>query len=97
MRSIISTESATRRAAHVCRSITEPGALVERGCIWRPRLRFEDFAAGQLDLETLKSAGRAVFDVTAHPLFQEALARVPAAERHGPLVTDESGRPVSRR
>jgi hypothetical protein len=50
----------------------EPGALVERGCIWRPGLRFEDFAAGQLDLETLKNAGRAVFDVTAYPLFQEA-------------------------
>jgi hypothetical protein len=41
----------------------EPGTLVERGCIWRPGLRFEDFAAGQLDLETLKNAGRAVFDV----------------------------------
>src|SRR5215469_6533042 len=52
----------------------EPGAIVERGLIWRPGLRFEDFAAGQLDLETLKNAGRAVFDVTA---FQEALAAVP--------------------
>jgi hypothetical protein len=75
----------------------EPGAIVERGLIWRPGLRFEDFAAGQLDLETLKNAGRAVFDVTAYPLFQQALAAVPATERHGPLVTDESGRPVSRR
>ena len=38
-----------------------------------------------------------MFDLTAYPLFQEALAAVPATERHGPLVTDESGRPVSRR
>ena len=30
------------------------------------------------DLETLKNAGRAVFDVTA---FQEALAAVPTTER----------------
>jgi hypothetical protein len=43
----------------------EPGAIVESGRIWGPGLRFEDFAAGQLDLETLKKAGRAVFDVTA--------------------------------
>ena len=56
----------------------EPGAIVESGRIWRPGLRFEDFAAGQLDLETLKNAGRAVFDVTA---FQEALAAVPTTER----------------
>jgi hypothetical protein len=75
----------------------EPGAIVESGRIWRPGLRFEDLAAGQLDLETLKNAGRAVFDVAAYPLFQEALAAVPATERHGPLVTDENGRPVSRR
>jgi len=74
-----------------------PGAIVESGRIWRPGLRFEDFAAGQLDLETLKNAGRAVFDVTAYPLFQQALGAVPATERHGPLVTDESGRPLSRR
>jgi hypothetical protein len=73
------------------------GAIVERGRIWRPGLRFEDFEAGQLDLETLKNAGRAVFDVTPYPLFQEALAAVPATEWQGPLVIDESGRPVSRR
>jgi hypothetical protein len=77
--------------------IVESDALVEGGRIWRPGLRFEDFAAGQLDLETLKNAGRAVFDVTAYPLVQQALAVVPATERHGPLVTDERGRPVSRR
>jgi hypothetical protein len=59
-----------------------------------PDCASEDFAAGQLDLETLKNAGRAVFDVTAYPLFQEALAGVPATERHGPLVTNENGRPV---
>jgi DNA polymerase III epsilon subunit family exonuclease len=36
-------------------------------------------------------------DVTAYPLFQQALAAVPATERYGPLVTDEGGRPVKRR
>jgi hypothetical protein len=77
--------------------VVEPGAIVESGRIWGPGLRFEDFAAGQLDLETLKNAGRAVFDVMAYPLFQEALAAVPATERHGPLVTDENRSPVSGR
>jgi len=38
----------------------EPGAIVESGRIWRPGSRFEDFVAGQLDLETLKNVGRAV-------------------------------------
>ena len=75
----------------------EPGAIVKRGRIWRPGLRFEDFAAGRLDLETSKNQGRAVFDVTAYPLFQQALGAVPATERRGPLVTDEGGRPVKRR
>jgi hypothetical protein len=75
----------------------EPGALVKRGRIWRPGLPFEDFAAGRLDLETSKNQGRPVFDVTAYPLFQQALAAMPATERHGPLVTDEGGRPVRRR
>lgn len=75
----------------------EPGAIVKRGRTWRPGLRFEDFSAGQLDLETSKNQGRAVFDVMAYPLFQQALASVPATERQGPLVTDEGGRPVKRR
>jgi hypothetical protein len=72
-------------------------SLMRRGRIWRPGLRFEDFAAGELDLETSKNEGRAVFDVMAYPLFQQALAAVPATDRVGPLVTDESGRPVTRR
>jgi hypothetical protein len=77
--------------------VVEPSAIIRGRWIWRPGLRFEDFAAGQLDLETMKNAGRAVFDVTAYPLFQQALAAVPAMERYGPLVTDEGGTPVSRR
>jgi hypothetical protein len=32
----------------------EAGAIVRRGRIWRPGWRFEDFAAGRLDLETSK-------------------------------------------
>jgi hypothetical protein len=39
----------------------ESGAVVGRGRIWRPRLRFEDFAAGELDLETSKNQGGAIF------------------------------------
>jgi hypothetical protein len=77
--------------------VVDPSAIIRGRWIWRPGLRFEDFAAGQLDLETMKNAGRAVFDVTAYPLFQQALAAVPAMERYGPLVTDEGGSPVSRR
>ena len=75
----------------------ERGAVVDRGQVWRPGLRFEDFAAGRLDLETSKTQTQAVFDVTVYPLFQQALAAVPEHERHGPLVTDDSGKPVRRR
>jgi hypothetical protein len=60
-------------------------------------LRFEQFAAGELDLETSKTDFGAVFDVTVYPLFQQALASVPPSERYGPLVTDEKGSPVRRR
>lgn len=77
--------------------VVEPRTVVDRGRISRPGLRFEDFAAGELDLETSKNQDRAVFDVTAYPLFQQALAAGPATERMGPLVTDENGRPVRRR
>jgi hypothetical protein len=46
---------------------------------------------GELDLETSKTDFEAVFDVTLYPLFQQALASVPASERHGPLVTHGRG------
>ena len=75
----------------------QASAVVERGRIWRSGLRFEDFAAGRLDVETSKTSTQAVYDVTAYPLFQQALEAVPASERMGPLVTDERGRPVTRR
>jgi hypothetical protein len=75
----------------------QANAVVERGRIWRSGLRFEDFAAGRLDVETSKTSTQAVYDVTAYPLFQQVLAAVPASERMGPLVTDERGRPVTRR
>jgi hypothetical protein len=75
----------------------QASAVVERGRIWRSGLRFEDFAAGRLDVETSKTSTQAVYDVTAYPLFRQALAAVPASERMGPLVTDERGRPVTRR
>jgi hypothetical protein len=50
----------------------QASAVVERGRIWRSGLRFEDFAAGRLDVETSKTSTQAVYDVTAYPLFQQA-------------------------
>jgi hypothetical protein len=72
-------------------------AIINRGQAWRPGLRFEDFSTGTLDLTTSKTSTAAVFDVTAYPLFQTALAAVPEAERRGPLVVDEQGVPVRQR
>jgi hypothetical protein len=74
-----------------------PGAVIDRGQVWRPGLRFEDFATGVLDLTTSKTSAAAVFDVNAYPLFQVALAAVPEAERAGPLVIGDDGVPVRRR
>jgi hypothetical protein len=79
------------------RTVGEPDSIVDRGQVWRPGLRFEDLAAGQLDFETSKTDTRAVYDVTAYPLLQTALAGVPYLERRGPLVADDSGMPVRRR
>ena len=75
----------------------EPGTIVSGRLVWRPGLRFEDVAAGTLDLTTSKNDAKAVFDVTAYPLFMQALKSVPAGERRGPLVVDEAGMPVRRR
>lgn len=72
-------------------------AIVSNAQVWRPGLRFEDFAGGELDLETSKTQAKAIFDVTAYPLFQQALSAVPERQRRGPLVTDDSGMPVRRR
>jgi hypothetical protein len=73
------------------------GAIIDHGQVWRPGLRFEDFASGVLDLTTSKTSTSAVFDVTAYPLFQQALAAVPQEQRSGPLVVDEAGTPIRRR
>jgi hypothetical protein len=72
-------------------------AVVSNAQVWRPGLRFEDFAGGELDLETSMTQAKAIFDVTAYPLFQQALSAVPEGQRRGPLVTDDSGMPVRRR
>lgn len=53
-------------------------AIAEYGRKRRPGLRFEDFAEGRLDVGTSKRDVNAVFDVTMDPLFQQALAVVPA-------------------
>jgi hypothetical protein len=64
--------------------------------IWGHGLRFEDLV-GTLDMSTSKTNTAVAFDPSAYPLVVRALAAVPVAERHGPLVTDESGAPVQRR
>jgi hypothetical protein len=73
------------------------GAIVSHGQVWRPGLQFEQVANGTLDLTTSKNDTAAVFDVTAYPLFMQALQAVPEAERRGPLVVDEDGVPLRRR
>jgi hypothetical protein len=75
----------------------EPDAVMSRGRVWRPGLRFEDVANGILDLTTSKNDAKAVFDVTAYPLFMQAVNSVLEPERRGPLVVDEDGLPVRRR
>jgi hypothetical protein len=74
-----------------------PSAIISRGQVWHPGLHFEDFAKGTLDLTTSKNDAKAVFDVTAYPLFMRVLNSVPELERRGPLVVDEDGLPVRRR
>lgn len=74
-----------------------PGMITSRRQVCRPGLRFEDFAAGTLDVTTSKTLAKATFDVTAYPLFQKVVAAVPDGERRGPLVVYESGLPVRRR
>jgi hypothetical protein len=64
--------------------------------VWRPGLRFEDFAAGKLDLETSKTDTQAVFDVTVYPLFQQALPAVPDAAG-GTACSVEHACPARRR
>jgi hypothetical protein len=73
------------------------GAIVSHGQVWRPGLQFEQVANGTLDLTTSKNDTAAVFDVTAYPLFMQALQAVPEAERRGSLVVDEDGVPLRRR
>ena len=75
----------------------DASAIADRGRVWRPGLRFEDFATGTLDLMTSKTTAEGMFDVTAYPLFQKALTAVPKTERRGSLVTNEDGLPVRRR
>ena len=53
-------------------------------------------SALQFDFETSTDT-RAVYDVTAYPWLQIALAGVPYLERRGPLVADDRGMPVRRR
>jgi len=74
-----------------------PGAIVSHRQAWRPGLRFEQVTVGTLDLTTSKNDTAAVFDVTAYPLFMQALDAVPAVERVGPLVVDDEGMPLRRR
>jgi hypothetical protein len=69
-------------------------AIVSHGQVWQTALTFERIGRRELDLTTSNTSTNAIFDVTAYPLFQHALAAVPEAERRGPLVTDDEGIPL---
>lgn len=72
--------------------------MISRGRkIWQPGMRFEDCESGVLDLITLKNSIDALFPVSEYPLFQRALAAIPEADRHGPLVAEVPGQPVAKR
>jgi hypothetical protein len=62
-------------------------AIVSNAQMWRPGLRFEDFAGGELDLETSKTQAKTIFDVTAYPLFQQATAGGPAGQEKRTVKT----------
>jgi hypothetical protein len=79
------------------RVVIEPNMIVRGKKAWRPGVCFEDFASGVLDLSTTKNSTDMVFDVSAYPLFQMALAAVPEQERRGPLVALEPGEPIRKR
>ncbi len=75
----------------------EPGEITDGKWIWRPGLRYEDLASGILEIERSKTGVPGVFDVGMAPLFERALAAVPAEQRTGPLVVDSRGKPMQRR
>lgn len=75
----------------------EPGMIVSLRQVWIPGLTYEQFSAGQYDLSTSKNDTEATYDTAEYPLFQRALAAVPDAERHGPVIVDESGVPIRKR
>jgi len=78
------------------RDIT-PGEIVRTGKVWRPGLRFEDFASGSLSVVRSKTAVGAEYDTSAYPLFQQALAAVPENERTGAVVVKDNGDPIAKR
>jgi hypothetical protein len=74
-----------------------PTDILRRGKVWRPGLCYEHFVDGTLDLSTSKNDKDALFDVSAYPLFVEAISSVPKVERRGPLVVGDLGEPLFRR
>lgn len=73
------------------------GAIISRGQVWRPGLRYEDFKDGVLDMDRNKTSVPGIYDVTEAPLFLRAIAAIPEGERSGPLVVDAHGIPIRRR
>jgi hypothetical protein len=74
------------------------GSIVRGARIWRPGLRYEDFASGlQIAAARHKTGQAGAYDLTAYPLVMRALAAVPEAERAGPVVVDDAGDPIRRR
>jgi hypothetical protein len=68
-----------------------------RGRVWRGGLRHEQLQDAVTKMARSKTGVPGVFEVSEAPLVQRALAAVPEAERHGPLVVDEHGVPLRRR
>ncbi len=73
-------------------------SIVRGKKVWRPGLQYEDFLPDMvLDLRRSKNSKQGIFDLSEYPLFMQALAAVPVAERHGPVALDDSGNPFQRR
>jgi hypothetical protein len=73
-------------------------AIVHGTSVWRPGLRYEDFLPELiLDMRRSKNSRQGIFDIREYPLLMRALASVPEAERVGPVVVNDAGRPFLKR
>lgn len=73
------------------------GAIISKGRVWSPGLRYEDFADGILDMARSKTAVPGTYEVAEAPLFLRALAAVPVEDRTGPVAVDAHRIPIRKR